>query len=353
MPGGGTDSQSRDIKRAISRLKSPDKESRRAAVQTLMRMSGRELLVVPPLMVALDDPDAIVQQTAWDALRSVLRAPNMPKSRSAWEDLWRRKKKKIAKQNKLDPADQMKLAKADLKNNEGFFEMKRGRFKKAEGFFLEALAADPTNPMYWNNLGKCNSNQGRLPAAIDRYHRAIEEDPSFASAHYNLGEAYLETSRLTRENRTLAALGEAEVAIKLDGRKKDWASRWLKGRILHHMAITELESAKRIDLYRSAGEAINMAKQIIIRASRTAAEEAQVRKSAALIAYGRELYYGAYKDLIRVHELGFEMNADFVARLEEALTLEAHETGVKPPEMPTRSGKVKPKETPPALRRPY
>lgn len=353
LGGGGGGGQEKEIRHAVARLKSGDEEGRRAAVQTLMRMSGRELEVVPPLIEALDDKDAIVQKTAADALRSVLRKPNMPESRPAWEDLWRREKTKYEKRQNLDPQEQIKLAKAGLKNEEGYLEMKRGRFKKAEELFLEAVAADPTDPGYWNNLGKCNANQGRLPRAIGRYQRAIEEDPSFAPAHYNMGEAYLEISRLTGSNRTLAALGEAEAAIKLDRRTRDWASRWLKARVLHHMAVAELQSAKRIDLYRSAGEAIEEGKKIILRTARTTTEEAEVRKTAALIAYGRELYYAAYKELVRVHQLGYEMDADFVARLDEALRREAHNAGVEPPKMPERSGKPEPKGTPPALRLPY
>jgi len=351
--GGQGGGQDREVGHAIASLKSRDEESRRAAVQTLMRLSGNKTKIVPPLIEALDDPDAIVQTTAADALRSLLRQPNMPASRAAWEELWRRERTKLAKQDNLDPQQQLKLAKANLKNEEGYLEMKRGRFKRAEELFLEAVAADPTDAGYWNNLGKCNANQGRLPRAIGRYQRAIEEDPSFAPAHYNLGEAYLEISRLTSSNRTLAALGEAEAAVTLDRRKKDWAARWLKARVFHHMAVTELTSAKRIDLYRNAGEAIKEAVAIIIRTPRIAAEEAEVRKTAALIAYGRELYYAAYKELVRVDELGFEMDADFARRLEELLAREAHSAGVTPPKMPKRSGKVPSKEPPPALRLPY
>lgn len=351
--GGGGGGQEREIRHAVARLKSGDEEGRRAAVQTLMRLSGHKLKVVPALIEALDDKDAIVQTTAAEALRSILRKPNMPESRAAWEEFWRRQKVKIAKNEKLDPQEQIRLAKASLKNEEGYLEMKRGRFKRAEQLFLEAVAAEPTDAGYWSNLGKCNANQGRLPRAIGRYQRAIEEDPSFAPAHYNLGEAYLEISRLTNSNRTLAALGEAEAAITLDRRSKDWASRWLKARVLHHMAGVEPRSAKRIDFYRTAGEAIAEARMIISRTSRIAAEEAEVRKTAALIAYGRELYYAAYKDLLRVHELGYEMDAGFVTRLEESLTRQAHSAGIEPPKMPKRLGESLPKGTPPALRLPY
>jgi len=351
--GGPGSGQEKEVRGAVARLKSGDEDARRAAVQTLMRVSGNERLVVPPLIEALDDPDAIVQTTAADALRSVLRKPNMPNSRSAWEDLWRREKPKLEKREKLDPQERIKLAKASVKNEEGYLEMKRGRFKRAEELFLEAVAADPTNPGYWNNLGKCNANQGLLPRAIGRYQRALEEDPSFTTAHYNLGEAYLEISRRTASNRTLAALGEAEAAIKLDRRGKDWASRWLKARVLHHMAVTEEESAKRADLYRSAGDAIEEAKKILVRAVRTPEEEAEVRKIAGLIAYGRELYYAAYKELVRVHDLGYEMDSDFATRLEQALRRVAYSAGVEPPKMPERSGKETPRGTPPALRLPY
>ena len=81
--------------------------------------------------------------------------------------------------------------------------------------------------------------------------------------------------------------------------------------------------------------------------------QSKVRKTAALVAYGRELYYRAYKEMMRVHALGYEMDEDFTKRLASALRREAYKAGVEPPEMPKRSKNAQPKGTPPALRLPY
>jgi tetratricopeptide (TPR) repeat protein len=201
--------------------------------------------------------------------------------------------------------------------------------------------------MYWNNLGKCNANQGRWPLAVDRYLHALDEDPGYEAARYNLAEAYLEISRLTGSDRTDEALAHVEQALALDDKGVNWAARWLKARILHHMALAELNAADRVEIYKRAAEAIEEAKRL-------APDAPEVRKTAALIAYGRELYYQSYKELMRLDELGYTMDPGFVGRLEQALRRRAYRMGIEPPPMPEPSSDKSPvRGVPPSLRGPY
>jgi len=338
----------------IGRLKSGDREAREGAARLLSQRRGQELYVVPALLEALDDRDPIVRSTACEGLRNLLGEPSMSEQRSAWEELWRRKKGEFEKNSKQPPQERIKLDRASMENDQGYLYLMRGQFQVAEGYFLEAVALDPKNPKYRNNLGKCRAKMGRWPEAVDSFRSALEEDPSFAPAHFNIAEAYLEISRLTGSDRTSEALGHAEAALKLDREKKDWAARWLAARILFFMAMSESRGAEREAMYRRAGELITEAARIA-EASATAPEVAEVHKTAALIWYGSELYYQSYKSLKRVYELGYEMDPDFTSKLGEALRRWAASAGVEAPEMPKSSaeGDSKKGGPPPALRLPY
>lgn len=46
--------------------------------------------------------------------------------------------------------------------------------------------ADPANPQGWNSLGFDLFNAGDLEGALEAFQRAVELEPSRASAHYNL-----------------------------------------------------------------------------------------------------------------------------------------------------------------------
>jgi Flp pilus assembly protein TadD len=50
-----------------------------------------------------------------------------------------------------------------------------------------AVALRPTTSAAYNNLGNALSNQGKADEAIACFHKAIELDPRFALARYNLG----------------------------------------------------------------------------------------------------------------------------------------------------------------------
>jgi tetratricopeptide (TPR) repeat protein len=335
---------------AVLRSESAANDDRQAAVNSL-RIIGRNRRhtaeVVPVLIEALDDRDPMVAKQSAEALKFILRRPDMPDSSTAWKNLWRRIRDDLAREENLSPEERMKREKAKLKSDQGYLHLMRGDFRTAEDLFLEAVALHTDEPMYWNNLGKALARQGRWPDAVDKYLTAIEKDGYFAAAHYNLSEAYLEMSRLSRHDRSYEALDHAEQAVKLDPEKKEWAPRWLKARILLGMAVSAARADERRDIYAEAARAIEEALEI-------APEMAQVRKTAALVYYGQELYYRCYRQVKRLYELGYEMDPGFMGKLKEALAREAYKAGTEPPPMPKpERGREGTEGPPPALRMPF
>ncbi len=143
------------------------------------------------------------------------------------------------------------------------------------------------------------------------------------------------------------------MALRLDKKKTDWAARWLKARILLGMALAAVRepreglAAERYEMYKRASSAIDEAIHI-------APNVPEVRKTGALIYYGRELYFKSYKEVRKVYNLGYTMNEGFLKKLEAALKKEAYEIGVPPPEMPRPEADAKgPDEKSPALLVPY
>jgi tetratricopeptide (TPR) repeat protein len=336
----------------LNRLDTGDNDQRENAVRVLAQKKGQELYVVPALIKSLDDRDPIVAKSAAEGLRMLLGKPDLSDQKTVWEEYWKRTKAKYESAKKRTPEERIKIEKAALENDRGYLQMTQGRFKKAEGFFLEAVALDPEDPKYWNNLGKCRKNMGMLPDAVDSFRKALDRDATYGPAHFNLGETFLEISRVTGFDRTYEALGHAEAAVRIDTSSKDWAARWLRARILLNMAVAANDPGEREAIYKESWDSITEAIGIV-ELTRSMSETAQVRKTAALIAYGRELYYRAYKEMMRVHELGYTMDKDFMAKLEQALKREAYATGAEPPKMPEFRDVAEDDLPPPALRMPY
>jgi tetratricopeptide (TPR) repeat protein len=79
--------------------------------------------------------------------------------------------------------------------------------------FQHAIAVTENNALAYNNLGQALSTvHETLPQAIAAYEQAIQIQPSYAKAHFNVGTALLDLGR------TSDGVRELEVAIKLDPR---------------------------------------------------------------------------------------------------------------------------------------
>ena len=87
---------------------------------------------------------------------------------------------------------------------------------EAEKYYLAAIEADPGYPLAQFNLGNLYDEQGRLPEALDFYRRALALNPNYADAHFNL--ALL----CERQGDALKAVHHWKAYLKLDN-SGQWA----------------------------------------------------------------------------------------------------------------------------------
>ncbi len=74
--------------------------------------------------------------------------------------------------------------------NLGLISMKRGRWKEAVAGLDRSLALNPRNKDALNNIGICYMGMKKYEVAANYYRRALEQDPDFFFAAFNLGRAY-------------------------------------------------------------------------------------------------------------------------------------------------------------------
>lgn len=74
----------------------------------------------------------------------------------------------------------------------GMIYMDAEKFDEALAALSQAMVQDPRNPRIRNFLGVVIGRKGWLDGAQSELRRAVELDPSYADAHYNLAVFYLE-----------------------------------------------------------------------------------------------------------------------------------------------------------------
>lgn len=74
----------------------------------------------------------------------------------------------------------------------GMIYMDQNRFPEALAALSQATLHDPNNPRARNFLGVVIGRQGWIYGAEQELRRAVELDPSYADAHYNLAVFYLQ-----------------------------------------------------------------------------------------------------------------------------------------------------------------
>lgn len=90
------------------------------------------------------------------------------------------------------------------------------KWREAEKFYQQAIAADITYPLAHFNLANLHEELGRTSLAIQHYKKAIELHPAYADAHYNL--ALLFQTR----GRAMEAMRHWKQYLGLDS-KSQWA----------------------------------------------------------------------------------------------------------------------------------
>ena len=94
--------------------------------------------------------------------------------------------------------------------NLGTLYYNRQEFALAETHYRHALEADPRYALAYFDLGNVLDETGRVDEAIQTYKTALQLAPTYADAHYNLALAY----EKTREPRK--ALKHWQAYVKLD-----------------------------------------------------------------------------------------------------------------------------------------
>ena len=94
--------------------------------------------------------------------------------------------------------------KAEALKAEGNTEMKKGHFAKAETCYRKAIDADPEYMPAHYNLGNALSRQRRFTEACDAYHRATELAPDDYDIFTNLGVTYKKLGALKEAQRQFA-----------------------------------------------------------------------------------------------------------------------------------------------------
>jgi len=72
----------------------------------------------------------------------------------------------------------------------------KAQFAQAEACFEEALQHQPSNAIYWFNLGNAQRELGKLSAALNSFKQSIQYNPNDADAHNNLGNIQRELGQL-------------------------------------------------------------------------------------------------------------------------------------------------------------
>lgn len=94
--------------------------------------------------------------------------------------------------------------------NKGASAFQNGLYDTAEQELRLAIQTDPTFPLAHYNLGKVYQKQRKWDKAIEAFESAAERDPDNANYQYDLGEAYLESKRLDRAEAALKRATELD-----------------------------------------------------------------------------------------------------------------------------------------------
>jgi Flp pilus assembly protein TadD len=138
-------------------------------------------------------------------------------------------------------------------NNLALAYIDMGELELAEAHYRESLAIEPQAAIY-NDLGFVLERQGLLDEATQSYRKALELDPKFASAHYNLGSALARSGQLAEAERHL------RIAVK---QKPDAATYTGLGVVLWELerkdeAVAQLQKALETDAtYAPARQKLN------------------------------------------------------------------------------------------------
>ncbi len=78
---------------------------------------------------------------------------------------------------------------------QGVRAVNEGKYAVALTALRQAVALDPTVPVYWDTLGMAHLQLGQPGNALESFDRAVEIDPRYGDAHFHRGTALAEARR--------------------------------------------------------------------------------------------------------------------------------------------------------------
>ena len=94
--------------------------------------------------------------------------------------------------------------------NRGAEAFKNNLYDTAEKDLKQAIQVDPTYEIAHYNLGKVYQKQRKWDKAAEAFEAAVQRSPKNANYQYDLGEAYLEAKKVDQAEKALKAATEAD-----------------------------------------------------------------------------------------------------------------------------------------------
>src|SRR4051794_11577412 len=94
--------------------------------------------------------------------------------------------------------------------NRGAEEFKNNLYDSAEKDLKQAIQTDPSYEIAYYNLGKVYQKQRKWDKAAEAFESAVQHAPKNANYQYDLGEAYLEAKKVDQAEKALQASTEAD-----------------------------------------------------------------------------------------------------------------------------------------------
>lgn len=290
------------IRMHMANLSDKDPEIRQTSAQILGQMGATE--AIPNLIEALKDKHVYVQIYAHGALNKLTGKNFGYKNYAEWARWWAAAKDEYEKKKLAPGVSDLKRVRAQSSNTQGLVFLDARDFSGAYRMFLDAVNNDPEVPDYRNNLGlsvmeMAKENPYRYIDAISYFQEAIGLDEALPQPYMNIGQCY---SRLGKH---IEAQSWYRKAIDRDKNGVLWEHCWTLGKELlkkadYHLAMEYLEDARA-------------------KAEANRQFDARIYRDLALVYYALDMHHSAYREILNVQRLGYDLNPDLVAKVRKAL----------------------------------
>jgi tetratricopeptide (TPR) repeat protein len=309
LEGGGKESKkdpakmrSETVRMHIANLGDKDPEIRQTSAQILGQMGATE--AIPNLIEALQDKHVYVQIYAHGALNKLTGKNFGYKNYAEWSRWWAAAKDEYEKKKTAPGVSDVNRLRAQSSNTQGLVYLDAQDFSGAYRMFLDAVNQDPEVPDYRNNLGlsvmeMAKKNPYRYIDAISYFEEALGLDEGLPQPYMNIGQCY---SRLGKH---IEAQAWYRKAIDRDKNGILWEHCWQLGK----------ELLKKAD-YQLAMEYLEDARN---KAEANRQFDARIYRDLSLVYYALDMHHSAYREILNVQKLGYDLNPDFVAKVRKAL----------------------------------